>query len=210
MYYSLEVVVSIDNLIVDIIQKYNEGNNAVNEELKQNLKNNLIKIYNSEDIIEELTECIITLTTNDLDIGHAYYTKSDKEATTEMFLMNELKLRQANESRSKMKNKIDSLLFKIVGKPSSTKTNIRITNIDTFSAYLDRLSTERIKEYYFTNKQNKPEEAFHQIKVIGIILQKITKLLDEINIQQGYEYIGEKRTFDEKKIIEDVNKMLSK
>jgi hypothetical protein len=86
--------------------------------------------------------------------------------------------------------------------------NIRITNIDSFSAYIDRLITERIKEYHFKNKQNKLNEALHQVEIIKIILYKIVNLLEEINVQNGYAYIGEKRTFDEEKITNDVNKLL--
>ena len=187
------VTLNIDNLIVDVIQKYNEGGT---------IKDTFI-------ISTELTECIIALTTNDLDIGAAYYTKTEGEPTVEKLMVNELKLRQANESRSRMKNKIDSLLLHIMDKPTSTQYNTRVTNVDSFSAYLDRLATERIKEYYFRNKQNKLEEASHQVEVIKVILQKIDNLFDEIDIQQGYSYIGEKRTFDEGKIITDVNKVLN-
>jgi hypothetical protein len=183
----------IDNLIIDVIQKYNEGGT---------IKDTFI-------ISTELTECIIALTTNDLDIGAAYYTKTEGEPTVEKLMVNELKLRQANENRSRMKNKIDSLLLNIMGPVLMPRYNTRVTNVDSFSAYLDRLATERIKEYYFRNKQNKLEEASHQAEVIKVILHKINNLFDEIDIQQGYSYIGEKRTFDEGKIITDVNKVLN-
>jgi hypothetical protein len=108
-----------------------------------------------------------------------------------------------------MKNKIDSLLLHIRGQALISRCNTRVTNVDSFSAYLDRLITERIKEYYFRNKQNKLEEASHQLEVIKIILYKMNNLFDEIDTQQGYSYIGEKRTFDEGKIITDVNKVLN-
>jgi hypothetical protein len=188
-----DIVLNIDNLISSVIQSYNEGNT----------------IQSTTITSEELTECIIALTINDLDIGAAYYTKTEGEPTIEKLMVNELKLRQANESRSRMKNKIDSLLLHIRGQALISRCNTRVTNIDSFSAYLDRLITERIKEYYFRNKQNKPEEASHQLEVIKIILYKINNLFDEIDIQQGYSYIGEKRTFDEEKLITDVNKVLN-
>jgi hypothetical protein len=188
-----DIVLDINNLILSIIQNYNEGRT----------------IQSTSITSEELTECIITLTINDLDIGAAYYTKTEGEPTVEKLMVNELKLRQANESRSRMKNKIDSLLLHIRGQALIPQHNTRVTNIDSFSAYLDRLATERIKEYYFRNKQNKLEEASHQVEVIKIILQKINHLFDEIDIQQGYSYIGEKRTFDEGKLITDVNKVLN-
>lgn len=204
----LNVVVTLDNLVNNIIYEYNNYS-SINEDSKQKLKESLKNLYKHTDdyILDKLIENISTLVINDLDIGKAYYTKNDGEPTVEKFIVNELKLRQANESRSKMKNQIDNLLLQITGK-SSTIENIRVTNVDSFSAYIDRLITERIKEYYFKSKQNKPDEAVHQDNVAKIILQKITNLLNEINIQQGYEYIGEKRTFDEEKIIEDVNKIL--
>lgn len=187
------IVLDIDNLILNVIQNYNEGS-----------------IIQSTTITsEELTECIIALTINDLDIGAAYYTKTEGEPTVEKLMINELKLRQANESRSRMKNKIDSLLLHIRGQALISQCNTRVTNVDSFSAYLDRLITERIKEYYFRNKQNKLEEASHQLEVIKIILYKMNNLFDEIDTQQGYSYIGEKRTFDEGKIITDVNKVLN-
>lgn len=200
----INVVTNIDNLIITIIQKYNGD---INTPDSNNLKDDLKKLYNSE-LVDKLIECIITLTINDLDVGKAYYNKTEGELTVEKLMMNELKLRQANESRSKMKNQIDETLLQMLGKSSSKISNIRVTNIDSFSAYIDRLITERIKEYHFKNKQDKPNEASHQVEIVKIILRKITNLLEEINIQDGYVYIGEKRTFDEEKITNDVNKLL--
>ena len=51
---------------------------------------------------------------------------------------------------------------------------MRVTNIDTLSAYLDRLITERIKWYFF-NKENKIVERAHQEIVIKEIKTKIFK-----------------------------------
>lgn len=202
------VVFALDNLVNSIIYEYNSYVFA-DKDSKQKLKESLKNFYKNTDdyTLDKLVESISILVINDLDIGKAYYTKNDGEPTIEKFIVNELKLRQANESRSKMKNQIDNTLLQITGKPPTIK-NIRVTNIDSLSAYIDRLITEKIKEYYFKSKQNKPDEALHQDNIIKIILQKITNLLNEIDIQQGYEYIGEKRTFDEEKIIEDVNKIL--
>ena len=200
----IDVVTNIDSLIISIIQKYNGDNIDISD---NSLRDNLKKIYNSE-LVSKLIEYIITLTINDLDVGKAYYNKTEGELTVKKLMINELKLRQANESRSNMKNQIDETLLHMSGKSSSTKVNTRVTNVDSFSAYIDRLITERIKEYHFRNKQNKPNEALHQIEVIKVILHKMFDLLNEITTQNGYVYIGEKRTFDEEKITNDVNKLL--
>jgi hypothetical protein len=200
----IDVVTNIDNLIISIIQKYNGDNIDISD---NSLRDNLKKIYNSK-LVSKLIEYIITLTINDLDVGKAYYNKTEGELTVKKLMINELKLRQANESRSNMKNQIDEILLHMSGKSSSKTVNIRITNIDSFSAYVDRLITERIKEYHFKNKQNKLNEALHQVEIIKIILYKIVNLLEEINVQNGYAYIGEKRTFDEEKITNDVNRLL--
>lgn len=123
-------------------------------------------------------------------------------------MVNEARLRQANESRGRMKNEIDNLFLLIVGKSNLPTANVRVTNIDSLSAYLDRLSTERIKEYNFKFKQSKLKEANHQLKVIKEIKDKILNLFNEVNIQNGYVFIGEKRTFDEQKLIKDVSQVL--
>ena len=54
---------------------------------------------------------------------------------------------------------------------------MRITNIDTLSAYLDRLVTENIKLYFF-NKDGLIEKANHQKKIIEEI-KDCKKLLNK-------------------------------
>jgi hypothetical protein len=44
----------------------------------------------------------------------------------------------------------------------------KITNIDTLSAYFDRLITENIKKYFF-NKENNKEKVKHQELIISEI-----------------------------------------
>lgn len=85
---------------------------------------------------------------------------------------------------------------------------MRITNIDTISALFDRLITERIKEYNF-NKQGKLVEAKHQVEVIAEIRIKLESLLTEVYNTGKYEYIGEKRTFDEAKLLKDVETLIT-
>ena len=84
---------------------------------------------------------------------------------------------------------------------------MRVTNIDTISALFDRLITERIKEYNF-NKQGKLAEAIHQQGVVAEIRIKLEELLTETYTTGKYEYVGEKRTFDEAKLLQDVETLI--
>lgn len=76
----------------------------------------------------------------------------------------------------------------------------RISNIDTLSAYFDRLVTERIKWYFFT-KNNQIDEAHHQLKIIDEIRNKIESLIQS----PKYEYLKEKRTFD---LVNNIEKLV--
>lgn len=198
----------IDKLIIDTINIYNNPNQSTSLIEPSDFINTLYGMYGDLKNSNKLFECIKTLTINDLDVGDAYYTKTDGEPTLKKFMVNEARLRQANESRGRMKNEIDNLFLLIVGKSNLPTANVRVTNIDSLSAYLDRLSTERIKEYNFKFKQSKLKEANHQLKVIKEIKDKILNLFNEVNIQNGYVFIGEKRTFDEQKLIKDVSQVL--
>lgn len=71
---------------------------------------------------------------------------------------------------------------------------MRITNIDTLSAYLDRLVTERIKHFFF-EKDNKFEDSEHQEIVISEIKDRISCLIEECLVDNNYIYTEEKRTF---------------
>lgn len=84
---------------------------------------------------------------------------------------------------------------------------MRITNIDTFSAYCDRLITERIKWFFF-NKDGKLELAAHQVKVIEEIKLKMNDVLLEILKEGGYEYLSENRTFNENAIVEELEQLI--
>lgn len=84
---------------------------------------------------------------------------------------------------------------------------MRVTNIDTLSALLDRLITERIKQYFFT-KDNLSDKAIHQESVINDIKNKINELFIEILDDGGYEYKGELRTFDENSIVEELDELI--
>ena len=86
-------------------------------------------------------------------------------------------------------------------------TNQRITNIDTLSAFFDRLITENIKLFFF-KKENKQDNVKHQIKVISEIKERICILIKECLLEQKYEYLSEERTFDEDSIIEELELLI--
>ena len=85
---------------------------------------------------------------------------------------------------------------------------MRVTNVDSLSAYFDRLISEKIKWYFF-DKDGKEEEALHQEAVIKEIRIKLVELFEESFESHNYEHIGEKRTFDEAKLILDVEKLVT-
>jgi hypothetical protein len=84
---------------------------------------------------------------------------------------------------------------------------MRVTNIDTLSAYLDRLITERIKWYFF-NKENKIVERAHQEIVIKEIKTKINELFLECFEKEGYEYFEEKRTYKPNDVVETLDELI--
>jgi len=84
---------------------------------------------------------------------------------------------------------------------------MRVTNVDTLSAYLDRLITENIKLYFF-NKDNLTDKVEHQRKVIQELKLKISELLSESIENKSYDYIGEFRTFNENAIIEELEELI--
>jgi hypothetical protein len=70
-----------------------------------------------------------------------------------------------------------------------------ISNIDSISALLDRLITEKIKQYFFLIRK-KNNEARKQSLIINKITSKLTETLKEIYILKKYNFTGEIRTFD--------------
>ena len=84
---------------------------------------------------------------------------------------------------------------------------MRVSNVDAISALFDRLITEKIKLYFF-EKQKKDDEARHQREIVDEIKIKLEELLLETYKSREYEYIGEKRTFDEAKLIDDVETLI--
>ena len=84
---------------------------------------------------------------------------------------------------------------------------MRITNIDTLSALLDRLTTERIKWYFF-KKDNNNEKMLHQESVIKEVKEKISILFKEVFDLGEYTYLGEQRTFNEDAIVEELEELI--
>jgi hypothetical protein len=84
---------------------------------------------------------------------------------------------------------------------------MRITNIDTLSAYLDRLITENIKLYFF-RKDGLKDKIEHQTIIISEIKSKISELIFESLKKNSYNYIEEFRTFDESSILEELEELI--
>jgi hypothetical protein len=84
---------------------------------------------------------------------------------------------------------------------------MRVTNIDTLSAYLDRLITERIKWYFF-NKENKIEDREHQEIVIKEIKIKINELFSECFEKERYDYFKERRTYKPEDVVETLDELI--
>jgi len=84
---------------------------------------------------------------------------------------------------------------------------MRITNIDTLSALLDRLITERIKHFFF-KKDNDQDRVTHQEAIIESIKLKISELLKEIYYSGEYVYQREERTFKIGAIVEELEDLI--
>jgi hypothetical protein len=84
---------------------------------------------------------------------------------------------------------------------------MRVTNIDTLSAYLDRLITERIKWYFF-KKDGLEDKVKHQEEVITDIKDKMNGLFWECFHNKGYDYRSEQRTFNEDAIVEELEELI--
>jgi|TARA_R110002020_G_scaffold453257_1_gene667984 hypothetical protein len=85
---------------------------------------------------------------------------------------------------------------------------MRITNIDTLSALLDRLITENIKLFFF-EKDKLEEKALHQKDIINEIKTKLKDLFLEVYMKNSYDYIDEKRTFTSSNIIEEISELVT-
>ena len=82
-----------------------------------------------------------------------------------------------------------------------------ITNIDTFSALLDRLISENIKLHFF-KKDGILENIEHQEKVISEIKERLFVLFDDVYRDGEYDYISEKRTYKPEDIVETLEELI--
>jgi hypothetical protein len=83
----------------------------------------------------------------------------------------------------------------------------RITNINTLSSLFDRLITENIKLFFF-KKDNILDNIQHQEKIISFLKIEIIELLEETLNYNTYDYISEKRTFNENSIVEELEQLI--
>lgn len=85
---------------------------------------------------------------------------------------------------------------------------MRISNIDTLSALFDRLICERIKWYFFV-KEGTWDKADHQVEVVDNIKHRISDLFAEAFQDGQYNYLAEKRTFNENSIVEELEDLIN-
>ena len=84
---------------------------------------------------------------------------------------------------------------------------MRITNVDTLSALLDRLISENIKLYFF-KKDDLKDNIDHQEIVISELRQKLSELFTEVLDSGRYKYLWEKRTYKPDDIIETIEELI--
>ena len=84
---------------------------------------------------------------------------------------------------------------------------MRITNIDTLSALLDRLISENIKLHFF-RKEDVVDDIEHQENLIEEIKYRITQLLIDTYTERQYKYISEKRTFTNN-ILDNIEELIT-
>jgi len=84
---------------------------------------------------------------------------------------------------------------------------LRLTNIDALSALIDRLIVENIKHFFF-NKDGKIEETQQQVKIITEIKSRLSELILECVSEGNYDYLSERRTFDEEAIVENIEELI--
>ena len=89
------------------------------------------------------------------------------------------------------------------------KKTLFITNINTLSALLDRLITERIKSFFFKQKK-KNKLKNKQLIIIKQIKIEITKTIKKILDENHYNYLSEQRTFkkDSNKLVKQIEDLI--
>jgi len=84
----------------------------------------------------------------------------------------------------------------------------RISNIDTISALIDRLITERIKLYFFELTAPNKFSVLGQKMIIAAIKRRLKKTLLQTYKSGKYKHYKEFRTFDESKFTEDIAELV--
>jgi len=83
---------------------------------------------------------------------------------------------------------------------------LRITNINSLSALIDRLVSENIKLFFF-KKDGLKTNVKHQEKIITAIKQELGTLFLEVTTK-GYNYLEEQRTFKGSDIVESIEELV--
>ena len=80
---------------------------------------------------------------------------------------------------------------------SRNYSSMKITNINTISALIDRLITERIKQYFFLVEGDE-RSAKTQGQISEVICDEIKDTLTEAMIKNKYDFVAEQRTYKKK------------
>jgi len=86
-------------------------------------------------------------------------------------------------------------------------TPMRIPNVDTLSALLDRLIVEHIKRFFFA-KDGLRDKVHHQDEVLDSIRRRISELLQECICTGQYEFLAEYRTFPGDALVEELEDLI--
>jgi hypothetical protein len=78
----------------------------------------------------------------------------------------------------------------------------RMSNVNSFSAIIDRLIIENLKIIQFTD-QNKLEEANKQTEIISELKCELDVIFKELN-ENRYKSIGEQRTYNSDNLFADL------
>lgn len=84
--------------------------------------------------------------------------------------------------------------------------NKKISNVDSLSALLDRLITERIKHYFF-EKEGSLDKVSHQDSVISELKNRISVTLSECLLEHDYDVVLEKRTFNLSDVVGEIDSL---
>ena len=103
---------SLKKKFLELKQQLSEHNNAYYNAttLISDLEYDRLK-FKYEELLKENPKFVEL---DDLGVGAAYYEKTDGEPSLEKFMVNEAKLRVANESRGRQKNKIDEIFSRLI------------------------------------------------------------------------------------------------